>query len=145
MQQFANVYDNKLLLKAAGLIAASAAVATIIDLGAGGRVDGTVIVDTTAVEIDTGNEMYTILVQVSDTADFTTGSPKIKNVSALRIGHSSVTLNDASEGAIGRYELPFTNEFNGVAYRYLRLYTLVVGTIATGINYKAYAAYSHGG
>jgi hypothetical protein len=37
----------------------------------------------------------------------------------------------------GRRELAFCNEVNGTVYRYIRLYTFVAGTIATGINYSA--------
>jgi hypothetical protein len=33
----------------------------------------------------------------------------------------------------------FTNEQADVTYRYIRLYTKVAGTIATGINYTAFA------
>ena len=83
-------FDYDLRLKDAGLVAADAAAQVgsadkILDLGAG-RMDGTVVVD---------------------------------------------------DSAVGRYELPTTNEINGTVYRYMRLYTDVAGTIATGINYSA--------
>ena len=70
-------YDNDLLLKDAGLVASSAA-ATVsasakqLDLGAA-RVDGRVIVDISAIEVDTGNEKYEIEVQVSNTSGFGAG------------------------------------------------------------------------
>lgn len=33
---------------------------------------------------------------------------------------------------------PFTNEFNGTVYQYLRLYHVFMGTWATGIDYSAF-------
>jgi len=39
---------------------------------------------------------------------------------------------------VGRYTLPFSNEDNGTFYRYVRVYTVVGGTIASGINYTAW-------
>lgn len=132
-------FDYDLRLKDAGLVAASAAaqvggVDKIIDLGAG-RVDGRVIVDLTAVEVDTGNEKYQIMAQFSTSPTFATG---VWNGTALVLGDSSVSLETVDTIA-GRRELPFTNEINGIVYRYMRLYTFVAGTIATGINYVANA------
>ena len=39
--------------------------------------------------------------------------------------------------ATSRRELAFCNEVNGHVYRYIRVYTFVGGTIATGVNYTA--------
>jgi hypothetical protein len=133
-------YDHAHLMKDAGLVAASAAatvasVARVIDLGAA-RVDARVIVDLTAVEVDTGNEKYEIELQVSNTADLSAG---IFIAGSLKLGDSSVS-NESADTAVGRRELHFTNEINGVIYRYARLYTRIAGTIATGINYKGYLA-----
>ena len=62
-------------------------------------------------------------------------------VITLRLGAAEVQTTDCNaDNATGRYIVPFTNEFNGTNFRYLRLYTIVTGTIATGINYKAYAS-----
>jgi len=139
------MFDGLLQLKDAGAITASAAAKVagadkIIDLGAG-RVEGTLIVITTAVEVDTGNELYSIKLQGSDVADFTT-SPKIKNLATILVGDSSVTGEDADSPASGRYEAHFTNEQNGVVYRYARVYTLVAGTVVSGINYIAFLSRS---
>ena len=132
-------YDNSTLMKDAGLVAASAA-ATVassakqLDFGAA-RVDGRVIIDATAIEVDTGNEKYEIEVQVSNTSGFGAG---IFIAAMLKLGHSSVS-NESASTATGRREIAFTNEINGTVYRYARLYTRIAGTIATGINYSAYA------
>lgn len=130
-------YDHDTRLKDAGLVAADAAaqvggVDKILNLGAG-RVDGRVIVDITAIEVATGDERYLIKTQFSASSSFASG---IVGGAALDVGDSSVT-KDSADTAVGRYELPFTNEINGTVYQYMRIYTEVQGTIATGINYVA--------
>lgn len=140
IQQKGHTVDTLLVLKDAGLVAASAA-ATVasaakqLDLGAG-RIDGRVIVDLSAVEVDTGNEKYEIEVQVSNTSGFGSG---IWIAGSLKLGHSSVS-NESASTTTGRREIGVTNEINGTIYRYMRLYTRIAGTIATGINYTAVLA-----
>jgi hypothetical protein len=130
-------FDYNLRMKDAGLVAASAAAQVggadkIIDIGAG-RVDARVIVDVSACEVATGNEQYIVIVQGSDSATFASG---VWNLGATMLGDSSVSLESADTVA-GRREIHFCNEVNGTVYRYLRVYTFVAGTIATGINYTA--------
>jgi len=130
------VDDSSLTLKAAGLIAASAAVATIADLGAG-FVEGVVVIDITALEIASNDELYDIVVQLSPDAAFGTDTNIVEKC-ALNLSAAEVKRTDANvDDAIGRYILPFNNLYQTTYYRYLRLYTVVAGTIATGINYKA--------
>lgn len=134
-------FDYALRMKDAGLVAASAAAQVssadkILDVGAA-RVDGRVVVDVTACETDTGNEKYSILVQGSNSASF---ADTIFNLGALVLGDSSTSLESVDAAATRHQEVAFCNEVNGTVYRYLRLYTQVVGTIATGINYSAYLA-----
>lgn len=134
-------YDDLLELKDAGLVAASAAaqvggVDKILDIGAG-DLEGDIIIDATAVEVDSGNEIYTIGAQISDSATFASG---IYEVTAIQLG-DSVPLHGDTDMGVGRYVLPFQNRIaDGVAKRYLRIYTTVAGTIATGINFSAYLA-----
>lgn len=130
-------FDFALRLKDAGAIGASAAaqvggVDKILDMGAA-RFDGRVIVDVTACEVDTGNEKYQIMVQGSTSPTFASG---VWNLAALILGDSSVSLETVDTAATRHQEIPFTNEVNGIVYRYIRLYTFVAGTIASGgINY----------
>ena len=131
-------FDYATRLKDAGLVAASAAAQVggsdkILDIGAA-RFDGRVIVDTSAVEVGSGNEQYLVLVQGSNSATFASG---VVNLGATNLGDSSVSLESADTGAAERREIAFCNEVNGTVYRYLRVYTFVAGTIATGINYTA--------
>jgi hypothetical protein len=136
-------FDYDLRLKDAGDVIADAAalvggVAKILDLGQS-RVDGTVVVDVTAIEVASNNEEYIIQAQFSDVFDFDTGSQVIVVGTCLHMGALEVTKATA-DTAVGRYELPFTNELNGTVYRYMRLWTDVRGTIdTTGINYSANA------
>lgn len=132
-------YDYALRLKDAGLVAADAAAtvggsAKILDLGES-RFDGRVIVDITAIEIASNDERYAIKAQFSDSSTFASGV--VEGV-ALWTGALETLIGADTDTAVGRYELPFTNEINGTTYRYMRLYTDVVGTIATGINYSAF-------
>lgn len=132
-------YDALLEAKDAGLVAASAAAqvdsaAKILDLGTG-VVKGDLIIDATAVEVDSGNEAYRIGIQVSSSATF---ASDIYEVGSIELGDSAAIHGDTDMG-IGRYRVPFTNEIaDGVTKRYVRVYTTVAGTIATGINYTAY-------
>jgi hypothetical protein len=141
MSRVTKTYDDLLELKDAGLVAASAAAtvssaAKVIDLGAG-DVEGDIIIDVSACEVASGNEIYTIGVQISSSASF---ASDIYEIVSLQLGDAAVIPGDVDMG-VGRYVLPFQNRIaNGVAKRYLRLYTTVGGTIATGINYTAYLA-----
>lgn len=134
-------FDADLLFKDAGLVAADAAgtvssAAKVVDVGTG-RFEGKMIIDITAIEVASGDEGYRIMVQGSNDSGFSSGV-EVELASRL-FGDSSVTLGDVDD-VVGRYELHFSNvDVNGLPYRYLRVYTDVQGTIATGINFTAFA------
>lgn len=133
--------DTLLQLKDAGLVAASAAatvasVAKIIDLGGAGETEFEVLIDISAIETGSTDEIYTIMIEGSNSATFASG---IEDLCLLRVGHATaLTGGNDTTSLVGRYRVPGRNERNGTFYRYVRAYTLVVGTIATGINYTAY-------
>lgn len=141
------VFDADLLLKDAGLVAADAAAtvggaAAVLDLGTG-LFEGDIVIDVSAVEIASGDERYTVIAQLSSSSTF---ASSIVIASAIPIGDGS-TIGTAfgSSGVdvddvAGRFVLPFRNERNNTYYRYLRLWTDVAGTIATGINYTAFVS-----
>lgn len=136
-QQKTYTFDYNLRAKDAGLVAASAAAQVggsnkIIDLGATGRFDGVALIDLTACEVASGDESYHVEIQFSNSASF--ASTNVVGP-VLKLGDSTVNFGSADTAATGRYELPFTNEYAGTIYRYLRVYTRVAGTVATGINY----------
>jgi len=126
-------YDNLLNLKAAGLVAASEAGSLVLDLG-DAFMSGYLVIDVTALEVATGDEIYTIMLEGSNVAALATGSVVV--AVAPPMGNSAAPAD--ADTAVGRFVVPFTNEQNGETYRYMRIYTLVVGTIATGINYSAF-------
>jgi hypothetical protein len=140
-----------MLLKDAGLIAADAAAqvggsAKVLDLGVG-LVEGDIVIDVSAIEIATGDERYNIIAQFSSSSTF---ASDVVIGAILPLGDGSTIATafggsgvDVDDGA-GRFVLPFRNERNGVWRRYMRLFTDVTGTIATGINYTAFAALQKG-
>ena len=128
--QFA--YDDALEMKAAGLLAASAD-GDILDLGAG-LVDGFLVIDMSACEVATGNEIYTVSLEGSTVAAMTSASVCL----AKKVFGNLVVPMDAALSAAGRYVIPFRNEEGGSTFRYVRLSTLIAGTIATGINFSAF-------
>jgi hypothetical protein len=133
-------FDADLVLKDAGLVAASAAAQVagadkVLDVGAA-RMDGVVVIDATAIEIASNDEEYDIILQGSTAAAFTAGT--IQNLAQMNMGATEVRQGSAIDSEAGRYEMPFTNYQDDTVYRYLRLFTVVGGTIASGINYKAF-------
>lgn len=133
-------YDHSLLLHDGDAITASAAgsvggVAKILDLGSG-NVFGDIIVDVSELDVDTGNEIVTIGVQVSSSATFASDNYQI---ASLAIGDAAVLAGD-TDMTTGRYVIPFNNLIkNGTAKRYLRLYFTIAGTVG-GFDCVAYLA-----
>ncbi|WP_020160524.1 hypothetical protein [Methylobacter marinus] len=135
MERHSNfTFDSALEMKAAGLVAASAD-GDILDLGAG-FVEGNLVIDLSACEIATGDEIYTVSLEASNVAAMTSGSVCL----AKKVFGNLVVPMDAALSAAGRYVIPFRNEENGTLFRYVRLSTLVAGTVATGINFSAFIA-----
>lgn len=135
-------FDADLEFKDAGLVASSAAAQVdsenkIVDLGTG-LFRGKMIIDVSALEIASNDELYDIVVQLSSDSDFGTAT-NIVEAAQLNLSAAEVKRTDCNQDdSTGIYKLYFDNEFDGTYYRYARLYTVVGGTIATGINYSAY-------
>lgn len=131
-------FDSDLELKDAGAVTSSAAAQVggadrILDIGVG-RVDGRTILNVTAFDATTGDERSQITMQFSNAADFGSG---IVNGPSFGFGAFEV-LGGSADPTVGRYELPWTNEINGVKYRYCRLYTFGGGT-SPSVTYSAFA------
>ena len=127
-------YDDALNLKDAGLLASSTD-GSILDLGPG-MVDALLVLDLSACEIASGNEIYTVSLEGSNVAAMDSGSVCL----AKKVFGNLVVPMDDALSASGRYVVSFRNEEGGTLYRYVRLSTLVAGTIATGINFSAFIA-----
>ena len=87
MSKMTTAYDSTLVLKDAGLVAASAAatvssVAKIIDLGSG-NVECDAIIDVTACEVASEDESYRIAVQLSNSATF---ADDVYEVESIQLG-----------------------------------------------------------
>ena len=128
------IYDSELLMNTAGLVAASAAGSEVYDTG-GGFTEGSLVVDVSAIEVDTGDELYTFSLQGTNTAAF--GGTDIVDLAMFLMGDAAV-LPGASDLGVGRVVCPFNNLFLDTLYRYLRVYLTIAGTIVTGINYTAF-------
>ena len=128
-------YDDDLSLKDAGLVGSTTTESTILDLGTG-LVDGYIVLDVSAVEVATGDEIYTVHLEGSTVAAMTSGSVSLANIA---MGNAPAPA-DADTGT-GRIVIPFRNEQNGTIYTHVRIYTLVAGTIDSGgINFAAFIA-----
>lgn len=140
MPQNSYTYDAATLLKDAGVVGSSAAAtvggsAAVLNVGPA-FAEGVIVLDVSAIETDTGNELYTVTVQGATDAAFTTPI----TLGAMVLGHNSVLPGGGATNTVGRHYLRFQNEQDGVVYPFLRLYTTVAGTIAGGggINYSAW-------
>lgn len=134
-------FDANLEFKDAGLVAADAAAtvdasAKVVDLGEGHFI-GAMVIDVSAIEIASNDEKYEIQVQLSDSSTFASG---IVQGATLCLGALETLIGTDTDSVTGRYVLYFHNEHGGTWYRYARIYTNVTGTIATGINFTAWAA-----
>ncbi len=143
------IFDVDLEIKDAGLVASSAAAQVsssnqVLDIG-DGFVEGNFIVDITAIEIATNDEIYTIILEGSSSSSF---ASDIVPLAVLLVGANEVIVGGTDvDSIVGRYSVPFRNERVGTLYRYVRGYTEVVGTIATGggINWAGWLSKSIGG
>lgn len=136
-------FDANMEFKDAGLVAASA-VATVDDaakvvyLGSG-HFKGCMIIDVSALEIASNDEIYDIVVvgcaDSAGTTKTTTAELAALNLSAAEVKRTDCNKDDST----GRYKLYFDNENDGTYYPYAYIYTVVAGAVATGINYTAYA------
>jgi len=126
-------YDASLVLKAAGGLTSSAD-GDILDLGPG-YVCGCLVIALASAEVASGNEIYTISLEGSTVAAMTSTSVCL----AKKVFGNLVVPMDAALSTAGRYVIPFHNEENGTLYRYVRLSTLIAGTIdTTGIVFAAF-------
>lgn len=138
MPELNYAYDALLQLKDAGAISADAAaqiggVDKILTVG-DEAIEGEFVVDLSAIDTTTGDEMAHILLQGSNSPTFASG---IVNLALVSLGGATTQLGGkGATSTLGRYSVPFKNIFGGVKYAYLRAYTDVGGTTPS-INYVA--------
>lgn len=128
-------YDDDLSLKSAGLVGSTTTESTILNLGSG-LVDGHLVLDVSAVEVASTDEIYLIVLEGSTVEGMASGSVSL---ATIEMGNATAPA-DADTGT-GRFAVPFRNEQNGTIYPFVRIYTEVAGTIDSGgINYAAFIA-----
>jgi len=133
-------HDSNLVLQASTTIAASANGATILDLGGGDQDNAPlvyfdVVHDVTAIEIASGDEIYTLILEGSTSATFASG---IEELGAITVGDgTTIPGNSDVDSTTGRYVMSGSNERNGRTYQYVRMRYEVAGTVATGITLES--------
>lgn len=98
------------------------------------------IVDIASIERDTADEAYNLLIQLADdNADFSMATTVVVKA-AFSVGEEvggDTTAQDAT--FIGRNVIGIDNQFEGTVFRFLRLFTVVAGTIGgTGIVFESW-------
>ena len=129
------IFDSLLELEdGAAAIITSGAGSTIIDLGEA-HVTGDIVLDISAIDTVTGDELYTIYVEVSDDPAVATG---VEHVASIELGGvtGAAGSRDVATDA-GRYIIPFQNQMNDRQYRYVNL-QLVIGGTSPSITMQAY-------
>ena len=161
MHNRAKLLDAILEMHGVGVVNAGTA-GTPVDLGLGapmtggppepvGYTEGKLINDLTAVSTFASVDQFAIMLQGSHDATFTTWD----TLFAINFGWSYSSMADRCggdpgvlvrssratvQGPVGlplRFTLPFCNDFGGVLYRWLRVFTST-NTPTTGINYYAF-------
>ena len=141
----ANIY-SKFTYDAASNIRTLAAAITatetgsiIIDIG-NGLVDGSLVIDYSALDVVAGDECYAFTLEGSPDAGFGTAA-NIKALAQLTIGGATAlnAPNGAADAAAARLVIPFRNERVGTTYRYVRLLTTLSGTTPS-ITFSAFLA-----
>ena len=132
------MFDLRHELKDAGLVASSLAgtvdgQAKVVNLGAA-PVEGKLVIDVSALEIDSDNELYRIKLQGSSREDF---AHNIEDLAILEVGAKEVLGGD-QDSQTGRYVVPFSNVKGGYVWPYARLYAELSGSIGSGINFSAF-------
>lgn len=130
-------YDSLLELEdGAAAITADGAGSAVLDLGTG-HVSGDIVLDVSAIDATTGDELYTIFAQLSDSATIASG---IEHACAIQLGGVTGALGQRDVSSLaGRFVMPFQNQLSTRRYRYLRLYVDVSGT-SPSITFVAYLA-----
>jgi hypothetical protein len=135
--------DSLLVLKAKGTVATSMVgesplgTDTYIDTG-GGRTRGDMVINVYDFSHSTlaTSKLITFRLQGSKNTSFTTGCDLVITEigkANMLTGASSLATDNLLEG---RYVIPFSNDFDGTAYRYLRHY-VTLGT-NSGLQYDCY-------
>jgi hypothetical protein len=126
--QYSNkTYDNSSLIRAsAANITSTETGSVILDIGTG-LTEGYLVLDVTTMDVTTGDEAYTFILEGSPDAAFGTAA-NITVLAMQKLGGATGAAPLGTADAVGRFLVPFRNERNGTTFRYVRLYTVLAGT-----------------
>ncbi len=153
LDQRKHIVDDDLMLRASAVLATAAyctygaATPVTLDLG-GGFTEGKMVVDVSAVDknfaTSGSNQIVDFIIRASNRSSFDGGFVPLAR---FRLGSvfaaESVKdsgLGGASSGTTqtGRFVTPWTNDFGGTIYQYIRVRVLFAGTFQTGITFSAF-------
>jgi hypothetical protein len=87
---------------------------------------GIAVIDITAIDTTSADELYTFIIQGSNSSTFASG---VENLVELDLGATASRKGGATVvSGVGRYEVGFQSEQADVMYQYIRLYRLISGT-----------------
>ena len=133
-------FDAAAQLQDAGAVTSAAAGTRILDLGPGtGFRCGMIVIDISAMDITSTDEIYDIIVQGSASSTFATAGG-IVELATLSVGAKGPKRSDSDrDDAVGRRHLMYCNvDETGTSYRYLRLYIAVGASTTPSINFTAF-------
>lgn len=121
-----SVVDTLLVLDAGttSITASGVGDGGILDIGAH-LVHGEFSIEASILDTTTGDEVYTVALEGSNSASFASG---IVELASLQMGDTTQLRNQDADVGTGRYNLPFYNEQNHTVYRYVRAYVTAAGT-----------------
>jgi hypothetical protein len=100
-----------------------------------GRFEAVLIIDVSAIDVSSADEVYHFCLQGGPTSAFATK----ENLAQISLGHTSARPGAPVTSVIGRYEIPFTTEQHDAVYDWIRLYVDVAGTTPS-VTFKAWIA-----
>jgi hypothetical protein len=147
------IIDDKLLIANTGSAVQAAAgaatvdgVAKVIDTG-GGYTDGRLVIDIATITmggITASCAVITLALEGSTTSTFTTfvrlAGLRISGVKSATDARISGDFCNYATPSIGRYIIPFHNDFHGTIFRWLRIYSIYDGSCGhnDGLKFKAW-------
>lgn len=97
----------------------------IVDVGAG-EVRGDWVVEVTNIDFTTGDEVYRIILEGSNSATFASG---VEPLAEVQLADATAYVGNGDvDGAAGRYVCGISNKRRDTVYRYLRVTNVLGGT-----------------
>lgn len=132
------MFDESAILKDTGAVTSSGygtvdEEAKILNVGTG-LVEGNLVIDIAAVKVGASkDQVYDLLLMGGNDESFTVEVP----LAGKTIGHNQAAAIEGNVDAReGRLIIPFSNEYQGTIYPYLRTRHVIAGT-GSSINYQA--------